>query len=71
MWRAAGLEEPNAKGPDRGSSSAANEEGGEAEQGGFEYDWEARRRARERAFPPAQPRPEAGTAAGSSEDDDE
>ena len=31
MWRAAGLEEPNARGSRSGSTSAAPEEGGEAE----------------------------------------
>jgi len=59
MWREAGLEEPSAKGT-RGST-ARDAAGQEDAEDYFEYDWAARKRARERAFPPA-----AGAGAGPS-----
>ena len=72
MWRAAGLEEPNAKGSGAASSSTAAEEVGDADQGDFQYNWAARERARERAFPRARPGPsEAGSPEGADTDGDE
>ena len=63
MWRAAGLEEPHSKGAKSTSQQGAEEEEKEVDPGTFEYDWDGRARARERAFPSARP---AGEAAGSS-----
>ena len=65
MWRAAGsgAGEPHSKGAQSTSTHGAEEEEKEADPGTFEYDWEGRARARERAFPSARP---AGEAAGSS-----
>ena len=72
MWRAAGLEELNAKGSGAASSSTAAEEVGDADQGGFQYNWAARERARERAFPRARPGPGvAGSPEGADTDGDE
>ena len=63
--RAAGLEEPHSKGGKRTSQQEAEEGEGEADPGTFEYDWEARAQARERAFPRPLARPE-DEAAGSA-----
>ena len=64
MWRAAGLEEPNAKGSGAALSSTAAEEVGDADQGDFQYNWAARERARERAFRVSSVTSEAGAGCG-------
>ncbi len=67
MWRAAGLEEPNAKGPGAALISATAEEVGDAEPGAFTYYWAARKRGRDREFPPARPERKAEPGEAESE----
>ena len=60
--RAAGLEEPSAKGTRGGT--AQDGAGQEDDEDYFEHDWAARERARERAFPPAAGAVPSGVAPG-------